>query len=306
MKRVLTAVVLVPLVLLVVFRAPLWLFLLAIVAVTALAVHEYLGIARASGLAPFKLLTWAGCMLPFLLLWLNGLPVDTEIRKVSACLFFLGGLQEVLMLAAIALGIALVFRQDMRGGLASAAASAFGVLYIAVPFSLLFCLRADTELLVLFVLFSVWAGDVAAYYVGRSIGRHKLAPIVSPNKSWEGAIASVIASVAVAFLVLHFRAQLTLWFSPGGFWNPESGTFYRSLGTVSPLHALGLGVLTNVAAQFGDLFESALKRGANLKDSGTLLPGHGGILDRIDALLFAIPVVWYYASLTGFLQQTQP
>jgi phosphatidate cytidylyltransferase len=69
----------------------------------------------------------------------------------------------------------------------------------------------------------------------------------------------------------------------------------------APWHVLIIGILTNIAAQFGDLFESALKRGAGVKDSGTLLPGHGGMLDRIDALLFAVPVVWYYANLTGFL-----
>ncbi|MGE5324654.1 MAG: phosphatidate cytidylyltransferase, partial [Actinomycetota bacterium] len=180
------------------------------------------------------------------------------------------------------------------------AASGFGAIYAACSLGLLIALRADPFLktLVIFALFSVWAGDIAAYYVGRSIGRHKLAPIVSPNKSWEGAIASVIASVLVAVVVLHFfRYQIDSFFSPH--W-----IFYRSLEPFKPafLHVLAIGLLTNVAAQFGDLFESALKRGAGVKDSGTLLPGHGGILDRIDALLFAIPVVWYYANLTGFMQ----
>jgi phosphatidate cytidylyltransferase len=120
---------------------------------------------------------------------------------------------------------------------------------------------------------------------------------VSPNKSWEGAIASVFASVIIAVLVFHFHHQLDGLFSPR--W-----TFYTQLEgiKVSAFHVVSLGILTNLAAQFGDLFESALKRGANIKDSGSLLPGHGGILDRIDALLFAIPVVWYYANLTGFLQ----
>src|SRR5262249_18442085 len=131
--------------------------------------------------------------------------------------------------------------------------------------------------------------------------RHKLAPVVSPNKSWEGAIASIIASVAVAFLVLHYRGYIVGWFSFAGkfmwdVWIPG--------GPVRAVNAVILGVLTNVAAQCGDLFESALKRGAGVKDSGTLLPGHGGMLDRIDALLFAIPVVWYYAQITRFLTAT--
>ena len=115
-------------------------------------------------------------------------------------------------------------------------------------------------------------------------------------------MASVIASVAVAFLVFHFRYRLAAWFSPGWPWSSGSWTFYQPLRSVPLLHVIGLGMLTNIAAQLGDLFESALKRGAGVKDSGTLLPGHGGILDRIDALLFAIPVVWYYAQLTRFLQ----
>jgi phosphatidate cytidylyltransferase len=178
-----------------------------------------------------------------------------------------------------------------------------GILYVGASLSMLIPLRSDMtkSVLVVFILFSVWAGDIAAYYVGKNFGRHKLAPVVSPNKSWEGAIASVLASVGVAILVLHFRAVLKEWFSDGG-------TFvwidtFPPVWPLSLFHALILGVLTNVAAQFGDLFESALKRGAGVKDSGTLLPGHGGILDRIDALLFAIPVVVVYTNIAGFLDK---
>jgi phosphatidate cytidylyltransferase len=172
--------------------------------------------------------------------------------------------------------------------------------YVGVSLSLLISLRLehDTTLL-LFLLFSVWAGDIAAYYVGKNFGKNKLAPLVSPNKSWEGAIASVIASVAMAFLVLHFRPFDGLFLHG---LDPKSRALFQPFLTVpSTLNIICLGVVTNVAAQFGDLFESALKRGAGIKDSGTLLPGHGGILDRIDALLFAIPAVWYYATQTELL-----
>jgi phosphatidate cytidylyltransferase len=218
---------------------------------------------------------------------------------------FLPGWLDVLMAATVILGVSLVFRKDLRMGLASAASSIFGVIYIAVSLSLLVCLRADARILVVFVLFSVWAGDIAAYYVGRSIGKHKLAPVVSPNKSWEGAVASVIGSVVVAALVFYFQPQISRLFREGykefHWLFPYPSSLRRP--RLSWVHVIILGILTNIAAQFGDLFESALKRGANVKDSGTLLPGHGGVLDRIDALLFAIPVVWYYATLTGFLQQ---
>jgi phosphatidate cytidylyltransferase len=203
------------------------------------------------------------------------------------------------LLAPVIFGIPLVFRKDLRMGLASSAASVFGVLYIAASLSLLIVLRSDPaqSVLIIFVLFSVWAGDTAAYYVGRTIGRHKLAPVVSPNKSWEGAVASVVASVAVAFLVLSYTSQLSGYLLLTGEYHVDRSVLVFHQPGI--WHCAVLGVLANVAAQFGDLFESALKRGAEVKDSGALLPGHGGVLDRIDALLFAIPVVWYYAQLTG-------
>jgi phosphatidate cytidylyltransferase len=294
MKRVLTAVVLVPLVLLAVFRAPLWLFALLVAAIIVLALHEYLGIAEAAGLKPFKWPAYILSVLPFILQWISGWH-ERQYNKVAFSLFFLPGWLEVFMAAALMFGVLLVFRSDLRMGLASVAAPILGIIYVGVSLSLLVCLRADYKMLLVFVLFSVWAGDIAAYYVGRSIGKHKLAPVVSPNKSWEGAIASVIGSVVVAVLVFYFRPQISKLFVVLP-WDRQPAWG----------HVILLGIITNVAAQFGDLFESALKRGANVKDSGTLLPGHGGVLDRIDALLFAIPAVWYYAFLTGFLQPQTP
>jgi phosphatidate cytidylyltransferase len=302
MKRVLTAAGLIPVVLLIVFKGPLWLFVLTVAAIIVLALHEYLVMAEAAGLKPFKWPAYIMALLPFVLLWIQGWPGERALSKVAFSLLFLPGWLTVLMAAAVVFGVPLVFRKDLRMGMASCGSSVFGVIYIGVALSLLVCLRVDTKILVVFVLFSVWVGDIAAYYVGRSLGKHKLAPVVSPNKSWEGAVASVVASVIIAFLVFHFRYQLTALFSTGWASGTDSWTFYQPLLKTAVLHVIALGILTNIAAQFGDLFESALKRGAGVKDSGTLLPGHGGMLDRIDALLFAIPVVWYYAQLTGFLR----
>jgi phosphatidate cytidylyltransferase len=305
MKRVLTAVVLIPIVLLMVFRALLWLFALGVAAIIVLALHEYLGIAEASGIKPFKWLTYGVSLLPILYgLYLRWRGQDLPFE--SGFLFSMSW-ERLLSIAAIIFGIPLVFRRDLKGGLASSAASVFGVLYIGVSLSLLINLQLDFEVtLLVFLLFSVWAGDIAAYYVGKNFGKHKLAPVVSPNKSWEGAIASVVASVGVALLLMHFRPQfLDLLLRLGGLSQHERASFAPLMKPVSPVHAVCLGVLTNIAAQFGDLFESALKRGAGVKDSGTLLPGHGGILDRIDALLFAIPVVWYYATQTQLLMKIQ-
>jgi phosphatidate cytidylyltransferase len=299
MKRVLTAVLLIPVVLLIVFKAPLWLFTLVVAAIIVLALHEYLGIVEAAGIKPFKWLTYVASVLPISLflyaLWRGRQLIYPWLISLN------WGMLVPLM--AVIFGIPLVFRKDLRGGLASVAASIFGVLYIGISLSLLVKLQSDFVItLFLFLLFSVWAGDIAAYYVGKNIGKHKLAPIVSPNKSWEGAIASVVASVAVAYLILHFHLQLIdfiLRIESASL--DERAFLVRYLRPVHSIHIVCLGILTNVAAQFGDLFESALKRGAGVKDSGTLIPGHGGILDRIDALLFAIPVVWYYATQTGLL-----
>lgn len=295
MKRVLTAVVLVPLVLLAVFRAPIWLFTVVVGAVAILALREYLSISKAYGVTP---LPWPTYLVTLLLILGAFVHADDSVlfnHPSLANLFHLG-----MLLSGIALifGVPVVFRDDMKMALAASGISAFAVVYIGAPLAILILFRAQhfTGVLLLFALLSVWAGDTAAYYAGRFLGRHKLAPIVSPKKTWEGAVASVIASVAVALLIFHFEEPVNRMFVQ------QKIYFYTSQVNRQPLsllHQILLGISTNVAAQLGDLFESAIKRGAQKKDSGSLLPGHGGILDRIDAMLFALPVVWYYAALVS-------
>lgn len=308
MKRVLTAVLLIPVVLLIVFKAPLWLFALVVAAIIILALHEYLGIVEAAGIKPFRRLVYVIGVLPvFFLLFsilVSNLPPHSRHDWSYAPEWSLPLTWWLFaLLSPVIFGIPLVFRKDMSQGLASVAGSMLGIVYIGASLSMLISLRWDVtkSVLVVFILFSVWAGDIAAYYVGKNFGRHKLAPVVSPNKSWEGAIASVLASIGIAILVLYFRHVLKGWFSYGGtfVWDDS----FPPVWPLTLFHCLVLGVLTNVAAQFGDLFESALKRGAGVKDSGTLLPGHGGLLDRIDALLFAIPVVVVYTNVAGFLDK---
>lgn len=311
MKRVLTAVVLIPVVLLVVFRAPLWLFALAVAGIIVLALHEYLNIAQVAGYKPFHWLAYLAALLPIVIaLLLESYAALTGSNPQSPSLDqkigIAAGFFTIVTLSPLALGIPLVLRKDMTQGLASTATSILGVFYVGVSLSCLVWLRTESSnYLIIFVLFSVWAGDIAAYYVGRSIGRHKLAPVVSPNKSWEGAIASIFASVLVAILVFHYASAISGLFSRP--WLVAHWVFpllVRPRFLFVPWsQVIGLGMVTNIAAQFGDLFESALKRGAGMKDSGTLLPGHGGVLDRIDALLFAIPVVWYYAIFSDILQR---
>ena len=143
----------------------------------------------------------------------------------------------------------------------------FGIPYFAVPIASLYALKRLDPWLVFLLMAIVWLGDTAAFYVGSKIGRHKLAPVISPKKSWEGAAAGFITSVAAA-----------------GVWS------VCRLGRLD-VALLGVAALTALAAQVGDLVESMIKRGAGVKDSGTVLPGHGGVLDRMDAMLFAAPVL---------------
>lgn len=290
MKRVLTAVALIPVVLLILFKAPWPLFVLVIAAIIILTLREYLNVTEAYGIKPFRWMTYVVAMLVVLAFTTYNFPwlVPWFLRGVLSWL-------SLWYLLPVIFGIPVVFRKEMRMAVPAAAMSVFGVIYIAASLSLLIRLRhlPQAEYLIAFILFSVWGGDIAAYYIGKTFGRHKLAPVVSPNKSWEGAIASIVASVGIALLVFHFREGVNALFTH------EPDALVLQPDHMGLVQIVWLGLITNVAAQFGDLFESALKRGAGVKDSGTLLPGHGGMLDRIDALLFAIPVVWYYAELTG-------
>jgi len=174
--------------------------------------------------------------------------------------------------APIALSLALR-AGDLRAAIVRAAFLLLGVAYIFGCWRFAPLLAAQNRYWLLYALVLNWLGDIGAYYVGRSLGRHKLAPIVSPGKTWEGAAASLGASLFFGFFFLH-------WAIPA----------------VLPAAALALTAGANVAGQFGDLCESALKRGAGVKDSGSLLPGHGGWLDRVDSTLFTLPVVYLYLA----------
>jgi phosphatidate cytidylyltransferase len=308
MKRVLTAVVLIPVVLLIVFKSPLWLFVPIVGVFTVIGLREYLSMVEAAGLKAFRWPTYVLGLLPLAALLAVSLPEIWHAHYVPPDLPYQSELLPLWLancfIAPATFGAMLVFRKELRTGMASVSACVFGVFYVALPLSLTVDFRDNPSqrFLLIFILFSVWAGDIAAYYVGKNFGRRKLAPIVSPNKSWEGAIASVVASVGMAALIFHFQNQIT------GLFSGESGLWKPTL-PVSPYfripwgHVVALGIITNIAAQFGDLFESAVKRGVGVKDSGTLLPGHGGLLDRVDALLFAFPVVMFYVDVVEFLDR---
>ena len=181
----------------------------------------------------------------------------------------LAGLMSTLLLSFV-----------IKGGVSTVSVSVtvLGVAWIGLGLAHALLLRDIDEhgvLAVYTVLLAVWAGDAAAYFVGRLIGRHKLAPTVSPGKSWEGLVAGTVATIAVTFVAVYEQSFLTI---------PES---------------LVLGAVIAVVAPLGDLFESALKRDADVKESGRLLGGHGGVLDRIDALLFAWVAAYYVVVAFG-------
>jgi phosphatidate cytidylyltransferase len=168
--------------------------------------------------------------------------------------------------------------------MADVSASVFCLLYVGFTLISLPALREQTNgpSLVAFLLCAVWAGDIAALYIGRAWGRHKLAPSLSPNKTWEGALGSLAGSLLVTAALLGLAHLLAAQWDSAVLSYPEDRWYW-----------LGLAVVVNAGAQVGDLAESALKRSVGVKDSGSLLPGHGGVLDRIDALIVAAPVLWY-------------
>lgn len=267
MKRVLTALILAPLVLALVLAGPRWLIMLVVAVVALLAGWEFLGLAERCAAKPPRI----AVMVAVLALFVG----NFEWPDLTLPIFgFL----------SLALLVYCTFRSSTQRVLLDVASSIFGLFYAGLTLLALTSLRDEPNgsSLVVFLLCVVWAGDIAALYVGRSWGRHKLAPALSPNKTWEGAVGSVAGSLLVTGALLWLGSQLAVW-------NVVKLSFADEVWW----YWLALAVVVNVAAQVGDLAESALKRSAGVKDSGTLLPGHGGVLDRIDALLLAAPALWY-------------
>lgn len=247
MKRLATALVLVPVVVWVVLFSPEWAFLTVLAAVGLLAFREYDHIAAENGIPRPG---WPGIAAGLALL------LVPEPQTVAVFVVIAG------MLLALRV-------PDLKEAMAAAAVFALGVVYIFGSWRCGIELHALNRHWLMFALLLSWAGDTAAMYAGMTLGKHKLAPRVSPSKTWEGAVASVIGGVLAGVVYAHYFLPST------------------AMGVV-----LGLAAVGNIAGQAGDLCESAFKRGAGVKDSGASLPGHGGWLDRIDSTLFSIPVVY--------------
>jgi phosphatidate cytidylyltransferase len=276
MKRVITAAVLVPLVLLLLLRGSFLLVIVATALVAELATWEYISIADAHGSRiPRNLLLIA-------------------IALLFAAIFYHPYLAlPVIGLCSLVLLLVCSFRSPLERVLPDTAFSVFALIYIGLTLATVPLLWAQQEgpSLLVFLFCIVWTGDTAALYVGRNFGRTKLSPRISPNKSWEGSAASLAGGLLIAWGLVALSRTL----------ESRSISTLHFAGTLA--HWLGLAVVVNLFAQVGDLVESAIKRGAGVKDSGAMLPGHGGILDRIDALLLAAPVLWYAQWIQQYLDR---
>lgn len=268
-QRILTALPLGLLVAGLIWWGPIWLFLLLLVTAVEISLAEYILLSRQAGSKALPIISYlaAGALC---------LAQTIELRKP------LGLVPEVLLAAIFLVVILALFQEDdLKGYFGASASTMFGVLYLGFTLSWLVPLRYSQPWggrePTLFLFLVVWAGDAFAYGLGRWWGRHPFFPRVSPKKTLEGAVGGFAGSVLVGWGCGHW-----LWTAPGE----------RAI--------LLMAAIVAVAGQAGDLVESALKRSAGLKDSSGLLPGHGGLLDRIDSLVFAAPALWFAIVLQGF------
>src|SRR6266481_1962872 len=272
-KRVATALVLIPVVVGIVLFTPTAVVAIATAVITVLALWEYFALGEAIGHRAYRILTVACALLlifvqwrvlkPFAFLYITGNweirpQHGSEMSRISALYSPVG----MFFLFVLGLTVFILWtKRPLIEALPAAVISSSALLLVAFPLSFAVRLHGfpyDGPRLLLFALVITWAGDTAAYFVGRAMGKHPLAPHISPKKTWEGSVGSMVGSLLVAW-------AFSYWIR-------------IPLG-----HLVAMAVIGNLAGQMGDLLESAYKRSAGVKDSGGLLPGHGGVLDRIDA-----------------------
>jgi phosphatidate cytidylyltransferase len=293
-KRIATALVLIPIVLLLVLKAPLYVLAMVAAAVALLAAGEFLRLAAHYSVEPIPMAMtsatyiFIGLFFVFVILASSN---RTPLVEATAMVY------GIALASAVAPFIFLTVAMrgpNLKLGYPSAAASSFAFIYIAVPMALLVAIRQQPAgaIWTIFTLLAVWSGDIFAYFVGKAIGKHRMSPVISPKKTWEGAVGSILASVIIGTIWIHYAPTISSALLRAGLIDRRDGMFGLEQPQLWPVIILS-GVV-NLAAQIGDLVESLIKRGAGVKDSGTILPGHGGMLDRIDAMLFAVPVVWAY------------
>jgi len=265
LKRELAAAIAIPVVVAVLFLAPPIVFNLLVGAVALAALWEFYRLAEKTGLPVAKtvgILTGAAVLFWWAAFW----GYDVVVSSGPGITVALASLLVFVFLASLA---PLFAKVELSAALGGAGGTVFGVLSIALPATAMCFLRIVSPRAVLLLFLLVWGCDSFAYYTGKNFGKHKLAPRVSPNKTWEGTIGGLVGGTLIG------AAAGTWWVFP----------------ELGPLRGALAGALATSAGQLGDLVESLWKRGAGVKDSGTFLPGHGGFYDRIDSLLYAGPVL---------------
>ena len=285
-KRVATALVLIPIVVAIVLFTNTAAVAMATSIITVLALWEYFALGDAIGHRAYRLWTIFCALLLIFSQWFptffidGGVAIGIRVLNFAVHPLDLSLLSPINTFFLFVLGLTVLTlwtRRPLVEALPAAGISSSALLLVAFPLSFavrLHGIPAFGPKLLLFALAITWAADTTAYFVGRAIGKHPLAPHISPKKTWEGSIASMFGSLVVAY-AFSFWIRIPL------------------------PHLLIMAATGNIAGQMGDLLESAYKRSAGVKDSGGLLPGHGGILDRIDALILCIPVIWYYLVLVN-------
>jgi phosphatidate cytidylyltransferase len=273
--RIVTGVVLIAVVVVLVWWGPAWLLATVAALVAILAMIEFFALGQRLGLRAFTKWTVVCAALVFYSQYTAG---NIETRSFGVDIILLRNvvstaisIESVLLIFLFGgVGIVLATRRPLQDVLPAISISSAGLLFVALPFSYLVRISEidhDGRALILFTLALIWAGDTSAYFVGKFFGRVPMAPALSPKKTWEGAIANLIGSLLVGWATAE--------------WLHSPASIFVTIA-----------VAANIAGQMGDLIESSYKRGAGVKDSGTLVPGHGGVLDRIDSLILAAPVVW--------------
>jgi phosphatidate cytidylyltransferase len=281
-SRILTALLLIPPVVYLIGWSPKWLLLAAVIVSVELCLYEFFKLCQHAGFKPLSTPAYlAGAAL-------------CAVRAMETSRTEMYTLVLLVAFVLITLTIALAITTDLKTYLGAIATTIFGVVYIGLALSCLLPLRfsklgagslgltgtagaSGGRMLMLLLFLVIWSDDTFAYLVGRGIGRRRLFPSISPKKTLEGSVAGLLGSLLVAWVFARL------------FWQTAS------LKTV-----ILLAGLVALFGQIGDLAESAMKRGANMKDSGSVLPGHGGLLDRVDSLLFGAPVLWLTLAILDF------
>ena len=265
MKRIITALIVLPILIASILVPWLWpLFVALAVFAMVAGLYEFWWLARKRDMKPDVIVGFTTAAALFVAFYFNALSLIIVV---------------VILFTMAALAAAMLKGAPFDKMIASVGATILGVLYVVLLGGHLVALRSTTDPfiephaadLLSFFFLIIMGSDTGAYYTGRTLGRHKLAPGISPGKTWEGALGGMLASLLMAVLA-HY------WFFP----------------ELSLKAALPLAAVMNVLGVIGDLTESALKRGAGAKDAAQILPGHGGLLDRLDSLLYNAPVIYYF------------